>query len=130
MKINDDQDVLLAISWETQPELHLLSKFPNLIVLDVTEKTNREKRGLFVATGIDGNNKIFPALHSFMPNAKMNSFAWIYDHAIPELWPHHCITKCEAMITDGEHALYAPIENMIRMKKVEQSSSLLVCPIF
>jgi hypothetical protein len=115
MTISDNEDVLLAVSWVSTSELDILSKFPSIIVLDVTEKTNREKRGLFVATGIDGNNKIFPALHSFMPNAKMNSFAWIYNHAIPELWPKDCIEKCEVMITDGEHSLYAPIENMIRM---------------
>jgi hypothetical protein len=115
MKIEDSEDVLLAVSWVSKSEIDLLTRFPSVIVVDVTEKTNREKRGLFVATGIDGNNKIFPTLHSFMPNAKMNSFAWIYNHAIPELWPKECIERCEVMITDGEHSLYAPIENMIRM---------------
>lgn len=54
MRINDNQDVLLAVAWCTEYEKQMVKKFPELITFDVTEKTNNQKRGLFVGTGLDG----------------------------------------------------------------------------
>ena len=57
---------MLAFAWIMGEELQMVSKFPEMIIFDGTELTNKEKRGLFVGTGQDGHNKIFIALHSFM----------------------------------------------------------------
>lgn len=65
MHINDNQEVLLSFAWITGEELQMVSKFPEMIIFDGTELINKEKRGLFVGTGQDGNNRIFIALHSF-----------------------------------------------------------------
>ena len=71
MSVGKGQSVLLAFAWITGEERKMLEKFPELITFDVTENTNKEKRGLFVGTGQDGNGKLFIALHSFMPNAQI-----------------------------------------------------------
>lgn len=112
MRINDNQEVLLAFAWITGEELQMVSKFPEMIIFDGTEQTNKEKRSLFVGTGQDGNNKIFLALHSFMPNSQMSAFHWIYEYAIPCLWSLETITNNDVVITDGEDALYGPLENL------------------
>jgi len=83
MKVNQ---VLLAFAWTSGEEKKMLSLFPELITFDVTEKTNKEKRGLFLAVGLDGMGKIFIPMHCFMPNSQMTSFHWVYKHAIPNLW--------------------------------------------
>jgi hypothetical protein len=77
MCLNETQQVLLSFAWISAEEKRVLTKFPKLIFLDVTEKTNKEKRSMFIATGIDGLGRIFMALHSFN---------WIYEHAFVELW--------------------------------------------
>jgi hypothetical protein len=102
----------LAFAWITGEELQMVSKFPEMIIFDGTEQTNKEKRSLFVGTGQDGNNKIFLALHSFMPNSQMSAFHWIYEYAIPCLWSLETITNNDVVITDGEDALYGPLENL------------------
>jgi hypothetical protein len=114
MQLNDNQEVLLAFAWTTDEEIEMLKRFPELLTMDVTEKTNKEKRGLFMVVGQDGNGMIFTGMHCFMPNARLESFNWIYSHAVRSLWPLFDVTKnVESIITDGEPALYQPLENEI-----------------
>ena len=115
MRVNNNQDVLLAIAWTTSYEVQMLKKFPELITFDVTEKTNNQKRGLFLGTGLDGNGQLYPCLHVFMPNSQIGSYGWIYDTAIPALWDLETIQNIRAIGTDGESALYTPIQNLINI---------------
>jgi hypothetical protein len=115
MRIHDNQDVLLAVAWCSEYERQMVKKFPELITFDVTEKTNNQKRGLFVGTGLDGNGQIFPCLHVFMPNSQSSSYGWIYSEAIPLLWGIDTIQNIEAIGTDGEYALYSPLHNLVEM---------------
>lgn len=85
LRINNDQQVLLSFAWISGSKKDMLKKFPELIVLDVTEKTSKEKPSMFTATGIDGFGKLFIALHCYMPNAQASSFHWIYTHVMPIL---------------------------------------------
>lgn len=112
MRVNDNQDVLLAIAWTTNYERKMISKFPELLTFDVTEKTNNQKRGLFMGTGLDGNGQLFPCIHVFMPNSQKSSYGWIYNHAIPALWDTNTIQNIQAIGTDGEFALYSPLQNL------------------
>lgn len=112
MKINDSQDVLLAFAWVTGEELELVRKFPELFMIDVTEKTNKEKRGLVIGTGIDGLGRIFSGIHCFIPNAKEDTFFWIYDVALRELWGEEIISKVQVIITDGESCLFSPVDEL------------------
>jgi wyosine [tRNA(Phe)-imidazoG37] synthetase (radical SAM superfamily) len=57
---------------------------------------------------------IFTGMHCFMPNARLESFNWIYSHAVRSLWPSMDVTKnVVSIIMDGEPALYQPLENEI-----------------
>ena len=114
MSISDRQKVLLAFAWITGKEISLLRRFPEFLTADVTERTNREKRGLFLVLGQDGNNKSFVAFHCYIPNSKMDTFDWIYTHAIPELASPTILCGNEVFITDGEDALFAPFINAIK----------------
>ena len=59
MSINNGQEILLAFAWISEEELSLVKRFPEFFALDVTERTNVEKRSMFLVTGQDGNNKLF-----------------------------------------------------------------------
>ena len=54
MRVNSGCDVLLALAWITGKELSMLERFA-----DVTECTNKERRGMFIVAGQDGNGNIF-----------------------------------------------------------------------
>lgn len=116
MRVNQNQEVLLAIAWTTSYETDMLKKFPELVTFDVTEKTNNQKRVLFMGTGLDGNGQLFPCLHVFMPNSQVASYGWIYDNAIPALWDLDIIKNIQAIGTDCESALYSPLQNLINIE--------------
>ena len=111
MQLSNSQQVLLAFAWVSGEELSMVKRFPEMFMFDVTERTNIEKRGMFLATGIDGLGKIFIGLHCFMPNAQAVSYNWIYKVAIPTLWGNETVECVEVAITDGEDALYSPLQN-------------------
>ena len=74
MRVSNGCDILLALAWITGKEISMLDRFPEVLFADVTECTNKERRGMFVCTGQDENGNIFNALHFYMPNGKLQTF--------------------------------------------------------
>jgi hypothetical protein len=107
--IGIDQQVLLGFAWVTNEELSLVQRFPEYLSADVTERTNIEKRGMFLVTGLDGNNKIFIGTHAYIPNAQMDTFEWLYTIALPDLISENTCLANQCICTDGEDALFAPL---------------------
>lgn len=55
--LSAEKKLLLLFAWAHDEELRLFKMHPETLQWDVTNKTNREKRGLLIATGLDGNFK-------------------------------------------------------------------------
>ena len=127
LKLNEGTDVLLALAWVSGEEKELIKRFPHLISADVTERTNAEKRSLYLFTGLDGNNKIFPALHCFMPNCSSEQYGWIYEYAFPDLVGKDVVKRNEVFITDGETAMYETLENLKGTSSPWSSTTLFRC---
>ena len=108
MGVNSGCDVLFALAWITGKELSMLERFPEILFADVTECTNKERRGMFIVAGQDGNGNIFNALHCYMPNGKPQTFDWIYAEAMPKLVRTSIIERNRVLMTDGELAMYIP----------------------
>jgi hypothetical protein len=109
MSVNSSQEILLSFAWVSKEELEMLLKFPQIIAFDTTEKTNIERRSLFLGVGQTGSGRIFICLHCYLPNSSPESFNWIYKHAIPELWQGLMNEKVHVVITDGEAAMFSPL---------------------
>ena len=121
------QSVLLGFAWVTDEELSLIQRFPEYLSADVTERTNIEKRGLFLLTGLDGNNSTFIGLHAFIPNAQMDSFDWIYTSALPDLISEETCLENQCVCTDGEDALFMPLITQTNVKGPWRNSSHRRC---
>ncbi len=122
-----NQKVLLAFAWMTGKEISFFRRFPEFLAGDVTERTNNEKRGLFLLTGKDGNNKTFIACHCYLPNSKMDSFDWLYRIAIPSLASQQVVLGNEVFLTDGEDSLYSPYINQSMINSAWQNSRHYRC---
>ena len=46
MRVSNGCDVLLALAWITGKEISMLERFPEVLFADVTECTNKERRGM------------------------------------------------------------------------------------
>ena len=59
---------MMAFAWINPKELYLLEAFPEVRMIDTTEKTYNEKRPLLMAGGKDSNGNMLIFLRVFMPN--------------------------------------------------------------
>ena len=81
--IEYDSSFLLAVAWVHENDQRLFELFSEVLMCDVTQGTNSEKRPLFVLLGKDRDGK-FPMLFKcFMPSQQKWVFQWIFHTAIP-----------------------------------------------
>ena len=83
--------MLVAAAWVTNSSVELARAFPEVVMSDVTYKTNSEKRPLFIMVGRDSEGKVFPIMWAFLPSEERWVFEWLYKTVIPVLLgPRFC----------------------------------------
>ena len=127
LRVNEGSDVLLALAWISGEEKELIRRFPEIISADVTERTNKEKRPLYLFCGLDGNNHLFPAFHCLMPNTSSEMYQWVYESAFLEMVGEETIERNQAFFTDGESAMYGSLELLKGTSSPWATTSLFRC---
>ena len=61
-------EFLLAVAWIHEKEKHLFVLFPQVLMSDITNGTNFEKRPFFHVMGCDRYNRFLMSLKCFMPS--------------------------------------------------------------
>jgi len=113
LKVNDKATLLVAFAWCHDNKLRLARMFPEFFACDTTFGVSKEQRNLFLFAGIDSNNKTFPAFHCFMPSKELRAYHWALRAALPQLLTNHTLSMNSCISTDGEHAIYQPLRNMM-----------------
>ena len=113
MSLNDNQKYMMAFAWINPKELFILEAFPEVIMVDTTEKTNNEKRPLLTAGGKDSNGNMFIFLRVFMPNQQSWMFRWVFSVVFPRLIPKHILQNVKIVITDGDPQEFLQVDNAI-----------------
>ena len=104
---------MMSFAWVNPKELYLLEAFPEVVMIDTTEKTNNEKQPLLTAGGKDSNGKMFIFLRVFMPNQQSWMFRWVLSVVFPRLIPKHILNNIKIIITDGDSQEYTQVDNSI-----------------
>lgn len=68
MGLNDNPKKMISFAWVYPKELYSLETFPEVIMIDPTEKNTNEKMPLLTTGGKESNGKMFIFLNVFMPN--------------------------------------------------------------
>jgi hypothetical protein len=71
MTLDDSEAMLLFVAWGSDEDLRHIAMFPEVLSIDPTYGTNREKRPLLVFAGTDHNQKNFTAMRAFLPSFRM-----------------------------------------------------------
>ena len=61
---------MIAIACVISCERDYFSRFPEVLFVDSTAKTNNERRPLLIVAGKDANDKMFTILGAFIPNER------------------------------------------------------------
>ena len=113
LDLSDDQKYMMSFAWVNPKELYLLEAFPEVIMIDTTEKTNNEKRPLLTAAGKDSNGNMFIFLRVFMPNQQSWMFRWVFSVVFPRLIPKNILQHVKIVITDGDAQEFTQVDNAI-----------------
>ena len=113
LQISGGTQILVAFAWCHDEQIRLMRMFPEFLACDVTFGVTKEQRNLLMLVGIDGNNKIFPAMHCFMPSKEIRAFNWTFNTAVPYLLTHQSLSFNQTISTDSELAMYQPLRAMM-----------------
>jgi hypothetical protein len=102
MKLDDSYAMLIFVDWGSDEDLRYITMFPEVLSIDTTYGTNREKRPLLVFPGTYHNRKNFTAMRAFLPSEYDWVFRYVFEVAIPTLigkLPWSALTKSTLMVT-------------------------------
>ena len=94
--------VLLAVGWARNEDLHVLRKFPEVIKMDSTSKTNSEDRPLLNLVIKDSNNKTCNVMRCLLPSEKTSIFDTLLTNIIPNVIGSNTCQKVKLVITDAD----------------------------
>jgi hypothetical protein len=102
MKLDDSDAMLLFVAWGRDEDLRYITMFPEVLSIDTTYGTNREKTHLLVFAGTDNNRKNFTALCAFLPSECEWVFRYVFEVAIPSLIGESTVERINKINTDGD----------------------------
>jgi hypothetical protein len=106
LKIDDGNVILLAVAWITDDARRMFTMHPEVLASDVTEQTNKEKRGLLLLAGLTSDKKSFTVCQTFLPSSCRWVFDWYFSTALPILLPERARLRNRLFLTDGDSNEY------------------------
>jgi MULE transposase domain len=106
LMVADSQKILLAAAWISDEERRLVSLYPEVLGVDITEQTNKEKHPLLILAGLTGDNKTFTAARALLRSAQRWVFTWFFVTVLPALIPQKAREQNTVMFTDGDELEY------------------------
>mmetsp|Transcript_41263 Transcript_41263/g.98800 ORF Transcript_41263/g.98800 Transcript_41263/m.98800 type:complete len:507 (+) Transcript_41263:375-1895(+) len=131
LQLEQANRVLLSLAWMDHDALKEIARFPFVLGMDETDRTNCEERPLFCMVGLNADHKIIPVLHILMPSKARWAYNWIYTEAIPHLLPYDVRKNVQMLLTDqGKelvHMLEATRDSSVFSKCCSQTMCLAHC---
>ena len=94
--------VLLACGWARNDDIAVLRKFPEVLHMDSTFKTNREGRSLFNIVVKDANNHLRTVFRCLLPSEKQCVFDTILSSVMPNILGEETCRRVQYIVTDGD----------------------------
>lgn len=104
--------VLSSISYTTKSQLEIGARYPEVLQIDATCKTNKLKKPLIYTTGLDGDKKTFVYMTSILCDESEASFSYLL-HCIFQFFGMEFAKSIEVILTDGDPHLIRVIDSLI-----------------
>ena len=117
MKYDSNTEVVLMLSICTDEMLRLVSMFPEVFFMDVTAKTNRQRRDLFLMVVKDAKGRAYPGNDTFIPSGQKWVFSKIYRTVFVDFFGTVVISRNRLALTDEDNSEILPFEQCIASEK-------------
>ena len=93
--------------------MKVLARFPSVLKMDTTFKTNREGRHLYNLVVKDSNNKLTTVLRCLLPSVKGAIFDWILQQVMTKFISKDVRDRVNIVITDGDSTEINAVRNSL-----------------
>ena len=100
-ELTKEQHLFMGVTWLLDDEYRRLELSPEVLHVDGTMCTNKEKCSLFTVTGKDCMGKLFIVMRAFLPNHKAWAFQWLFSVVFP-IFPKSLLRRVNIIISDGD----------------------------
>ena len=114
MELTSAQHLMIAICWVLPQEKRLFDLYPEVLFIDITSDSNKEKRPLFTVTGRTTAGTMYTLMRAFLPNEKTWIFRWLFSIVLPNSFKKETLKRVRVMITDGDSQEYQQLDVAIR----------------
>ena len=127
MNYKDGTEILLAISLVTDDMNRHVAMFPEVMFLDVTANTNRQKRDLFLMVVKDPCGSVYIGNITFIPSGKRWVYDMIYKNFFIILLGKLTISRNRLGLTDDDEAEWGPLDDAIKTIDCWKKSKHMLC---
>ena len=91
--IKEHQKMLITIVWILPEEKRLFNMYLEVLYIDVTSDTNKEKRPLFTITGRTALGTMFTLMRAYLPNQTAWMFRWLFSVVFVNSFPQGTLKR-------------------------------------
>ena len=102
--------ILLGAGWVDKEAHSQFLRFPEVLFIDSTHKTNNEARPLLMICGRDQCGKAFVVARVFMPNETSAFYRWVFLKCLPCILGSDNLKRIRLAITDGDAQEFEAVE--------------------
>ena len=127
MSINNQTELLLAISIASDDMIRHVHMFPEVFYMDVTANTNRQKRDLFAMAVKDASGECFVGNLTIIPSGQLWVYHHIYQTFFVQLYGVTTLSRLRLALTDDDNTEHAPFDNAIKTNDAYKNSRHMLC---
>ena len=119
--------LLLALSIASDEMARHDHMFPEVMYMDVTAKTNKQNRDLFLMVVKDPNGETFVGNATVLPSGQRWVFFRIYETFFIHLYGEVTMSRNRLALTDDDDAEHGPFDNCIKTMTCFNESYHMLC---
>ena len=127
MSYKDDTQILLALSVASDEMMRTVHMFPEVIFMDVTSGTNKQKRDLFLMVVKDGNGETYVGNVTVIPSQQRWVFMKIYKTFFLYLYGEVTVSRFQLAVTDDDVSAHGPFDCLIKTMSCYTNCVHILC---
>lgn len=127
LKFNKGTEILIAFSIASDEMIRHMCMFPEVLFMDVTANTNKQKRDLFLAVVKDDSGETFVSNATILPCGQSWMFLKIYKVFFLCLYGDITVSRIRLALTDDDKAEYGPLDNCIATMPEYSNAKHMLC---
>ena len=127
LKYNSGTEILLAISIASDDMVRHVQMFPEVVYMDVTSKTNRQNRDLFLMVVKDASGETFVGNVTLIPSQQRWVFHMIYRDFFTALYGKVTVSRFRLLLTDDDIAEHGPLDCLISTNGCYKNGRHMLC---